>query len=103
MHDDTGDQATLTAFTEPTARDLDAPEPGEHAASEGEDFLGRVDARLVQLEAMVPGIEPFSDSWGDLTPKEREALLAARLEIVRKHLDDALPAEDPQTASIGFE
>jgi hypothetical protein len=54
-------------------------------------------------EAMVPTIEPLSDSGGDLTPREREALVAAHLEIIRDQLADALLEEDPATASIRFE
>lgn len=103
MDDNADSQLTLTAFEGSASRDPDAVVADGPSTNADSDIFGRVDARLVQLEAMVPGTEPFSDSWCDLTPREREAMLAVRLEELRTHLEDVLPENDSSTPSIGFE
>jgi len=108
------EQATLETFDEPSVRDDDRDDHAGDVADGVDaeavlepDHLDKLGKRLVALEAVVPGVEPVTETmtadWESLGASEKEALLTVRLAELKRHVVDALPDEEPSSADIGFE
>ena len=110
------EQATLETFTEPSVRDVDRADqddadrdrerPDRGADPEqcvDPEHLERIDERLAELEQLVPGVDGVASEWERLTRSEKEATVLARLVRLKIHVDDALPDDEPTTASRGFQ
>ncbi|GAB6863267.1 hypothetical protein ACFQL0_22645 [Haloplanus litoreus] len=104
------EQATLATFAEPSVRDGPAgvaSDTGRRDIDREACFdggrLDRIDDRIAQLEAIVPGVDGMVADWTQLDRAEKEATILARLVALKMHVAEALPDDEPSTADRGFE